>query len=92
MPSTDAYAAFSPSPSTPARRLEALTPNDGADLGRVAKALFIGAPGDLKITPAGASDGEAVTLKDHPAGYVPVQVRRLHASGTTAGHIVGLFD
>ncbi len=92
MPSTDAYATFAPSPSAPARRLQTITPDDGADLPVVAKALFIGVAGDLKIVPAGSIDGDAVTLKNHPVGYVAVQTRRVFATGTTAGQIVGLFD
>ncbi|MES2860857.1 MAG: hypothetical protein V4701_05260 [Pseudomonadota bacterium] len=92
MPSTDVYASYAPSPSAPARRIQTLTPDDGADLPVVAKALFIGVAGDLKIVPVGSPDGVAVTLKNHPVGYVAVQTRRVHATGTTAGHIVGLFD
>ncbi len=92
MPSTDTFASFAPSPSTPARRIQTLTPNDASDLTVVAKALYLGLSGDLTIVPAGSVDGTPVTLKNHPAGYVPVQVRRLHATGTTAAQIVGLFD
>lgn len=92
MPSTDIFAAFTPSPAAPARRLQAVTPADEADLPTVAKALFVGAPGDLRIVPVASADGEAVTLKNHPVGYVAVQTRRVMATGTTAAHIVALFD
>lgn len=93
MPSSpDAYAAFTPSPSAPARRLQAVTPSDAADLPTFAKALYVGVAGDLKITPMASPDGEGITLKNHPAGYVAVQTRRVFATGTTAGHIVALFD
>jgi hypothetical protein len=90
--STDTYAAFAASPSAPARRLQAVTPSDEADLPSLAKALFIGAAGDLRIVPVASIDGEAVTLKNHPIGYVAVQTRRVMATGTTAAHIVALFD
>lgn len=93
MPSSqDIYAAFTPSPSAPARRLAAVTPSDGADLPAFAKALYVGAAGDLKIVPTASPDGEGITLKNHPAGYVAVQTRRVLATGTTAAHIVALFD
>lgn len=93
MPSSpDAYAAFTPSPSAPARRLQAVTPSDGADLPTFAKALYVGVAGDLKITPVASADGEGITLENHPVGYVAVQARRVFATGTTAGHIVALFD
>lgn len=92
MPTTDIYAAFAPSPSAPARRLQAVTPADGTDLPVLAKALYVGGAGDLKIVPVASPDGEAVTLKNHPVGYVAVQTRRVFATGTTATHIVALFD
>lgn len=92
MPTTDTYAAFAPSPSAPARRIEAVTPSDEADLPRLAKALFVGAPGDVRLVPVASPDGSAVTLKNHPIGYVPIQTRRILATGTTAAHIVALFD
>lgn len=93
MPSSpDAYAAFTPSPSAPARRLQVVEPSDGADLPAIAKALYVGAAGDLNIAPVASPDGEGIILKNHPAGYVAVQTRRVFATGTTAGHIVALFD
>jgi hypothetical protein len=93
MPSNpDIYAAFAPSPSAPARRIQAVTPADDADLPVPAKALFLGAAGDLAIVPVASPDGAAVTLKNHPIGYVAVQTRRVLAAGTTAAHIVALFD
>ncbi len=92
MPTTDIYAAFTPSPSAPARRLEAVTPSDGADLPSLAKALFVGSPGDVRLVPVASPDGAGVTLKNHPIGYVPIQTRRVLATGTTAAQIVALFD
>jgi hypothetical protein len=92
MSSTDIYAAFTPSASAPARRLEPVTPADAADLPVPAKALFVGLAGDLTIVPVASPDGTPVTLKNHPIGYVAVQTRRVAATGTTAGHIVALFD
>lgn len=92
MPTTDIYAAFAPSPSAPARRIQAVTPTDGSDLPVLAKALYIGGAGDVRIVPVASLDGEAVTLKNHLAGYVAVQTRRIFSTGTTATHIVALFD
>ncbi len=88
--SDDAYLNHARSPGDPARRAVAVTPGDGTDLSPYAKALYLGQGGDLKIIPVGGD--EAVTLKNHPAGYVAVQVRRIHATGTTAAHIVALYD
>ena len=86
----DAYLNHARSAGDPARRAVLVTPADGADLSPYAKALYLGQGGDLKIIPAGSDD--PVTLKNHPAGYVAVQARRVFATGTTAAHIVALFD
>lgn len=86
----DGYAGLRPGAGAPARRLAAVTPNDGADLTAVAKSLYLGGGGDLTLI--AAADGVAVTLRAHPAGYVAVQARRVLATGTTAQHIVALFD
>lgn len=88
--SDDAYMNHARSPGDPARRAVAVTPGDASDLSPWAKALYLGQGGDLKLIPAGGSD--PVTLKNHPAGYVAVQARRIFATGTTAAHIVALYD
>lgn len=88
--SDDAYLNHARAPGDPARKAGAVTPSDGTDLIPYAKALYLGQGGDLKITPTGSDD--AVTLKNHPAGYVAIQVKRVHATGTTAAHIVALND
>jgi hypothetical protein len=56
----------------------------------VAKSLYVGGPGEVRVQPAGG--GAAVTLAAHPIGYLPVQVSRVLATGTTATSIVALFD
>jgi hypothetical protein len=86
----DLHAHRAPSASAPARRLWTVTPDDDADLPAVAKALYLATGGDLRILAAG--DATPVTLADHPAGYVPVQVRRVLATGTTALDVVALGD
>jgi hypothetical protein len=88
--SDDAYLNHARAPGDPARRAVTVTPSDGTDLSPWAKALYLGQGGDLKIIPAGSDD--PVTLKNHPAGYVAVQAKRVYATGTTAAHIVVLYD
>lgn len=92
MPSTDAYAAFAPAPSAPARRAEVVTPSDTTDLPNTAKALYVGVAGDVRLVPVASPGGAAVTLVGHPAGYLPIQCARVLQTGTTAGSIVALFD
>lgn len=91
-PGLDPYAASQRTPAAPARRAEAVTPNDTTDLTAYAKALYVGQAGDVKLLPVGADDAAPVTLKNHPVGYLPIQARRVLATGTTAAHIVALFD
>ncbi|WP_295174434.1 hypothetical protein [uncultured Brevundimonas sp.] len=76
----------------PARRAAAVTPSDAADLTTYAKALYVGAAGNVRVLTVGGEDGDAVTFANHPVGWLPVQVRRVLATGTTATQIVAAFD
>lgn len=85
----------------PARLALAVTPSDTKDLTDAtgdampayAKALYIGVAGNVTVVTAGrSSDDNTVTFTAHPAGYMPVQVRRVLATGTTATNIVALID
>lgn len=75
-----------------ARSLTTITPSDTVDLTIYQKALYVGVAGDLSVIPVNQSTDTAVVLKNHPVGYVPIQVRRVMATGTTATSIVGLGD
>ena len=88
--SPDAYRTHAPTPGAPARGARTVTPDDEADLTPWAKALYVGTAGDLTLIPAGGT--VAVTLKNHPVGYVAVQARRVLATGTTAEDIVALSE
>lgn len=79
-------------PSTPARRAVAVTPHDDNDLGTYAKALFVGVGGDVVAIPVGNGDNEPVTFKNCAAGSVlPVMVRRVKSTSTTATNILALY-
>ncbi len=92
IPERDGFAFHARTPGDPARRCAAVTPDDGADLPAYAKGLYVGQAGDVRLIPTGAGDGEAVTFKAHPIGYLPVQARRVLSTGTTAAHLLALFD
>ena len=91
-PSKDPLAARVASASSPARRAQSITPNDSADLSTYAKALYVGGEGDVAVVPIEAPDDTPVVFASHPVGYLPVQVRRVMATSTTATSIVALFD
>jgi hypothetical protein len=75
--------------TVPAKGAEAVTPHDTNVFTSLARALYVGAAGDVAVTtPA----GDNVTFVGVPAGYIlPVQVWRVLATGTTASSIVALF-
>ena len=74
--------------SNPADGAAAVTPNDGADLAHVARALYVGSTGDIKIdTP----NGDTVTFSAVPVGIFPVRANRVYSTGTTATNIVALY-
>lgn len=65
-----------------------ITPNDGTDLTTWALALYVGAAGNVKVDTWG---GETVTFANAPVGVLPVRVRRVWSTGTTATSLVGLY-
>ncbi len=92
-PLPDSYAQRSTEVDSQARGAFAVTPSDSADLPTLAKALYVGSAGDLVVLPINATDDtQTVKLANHPVGYVPMQVRRVYATGTIAGGIIALTD
>jgi len=78
---------------------EVVTPNDNADLtlsggviregGNNGACLYIGTGGDLQVTMLG---GQVVVFTNIPSGtFMPVQVRRVWATNTTASDILSLY-
>ncbi|MDC7811974.1 spike base protein, RCAP_Rcc01079 family [Sphingomonas koreensis] len=76
--------------SAPATRCTTVTPHDSSVLSGIPKGLYVGTGGNLSIEPAGG--GGAVTLVNVAGGsVVPVRVRIVRATGTTAADIVALY-
>lgn len=71
-------------PFAPSRAFS-ITPNDSTDI--VACNLYIGTGGDLKVDME--VDG-TITFTGLQAGYHPIKVKRVYATGTTASNIIGL--
>ncbi len=62
-----------------------VTPNDGTDLS-TAGIIYVGGSGDVKVDTLA---GDTVTFYGVPAGsYVPVRVKRVYSTGTTATNMV----
>lgn len=86
---TDTYATHASSLTAPAHDGFAITPSDGADLPDVTRALYVGGPGHVALM---LQAGTTLTLSNVPSGsLLPLRVRRLLATGTTATAIVGLL-
>ncbi len=66
-----------------------ITPDDVNELSYVTRAIWIGSGGDLVVV---MKDGSEVTLKNVGSGiWLPLRVKQIKATGTTAGSIVGLY-
>jgi hypothetical protein len=81
------FASRSLSLSGPATDALAVTPNDAADLAQVAIGLYVETGGTLSVITA-AGETRDITVADF--SILPVGVRRVRATGTTANGIHAL--
>lgn len=84
----DLFADRSSGLESPGTAAAEVVPNDATDLPICSRALWVGTPGDLRITTVG---GSTVTLKGVPAGIIPIRACRVHATGTSAADIVAVW-
>ncbi len=86
----DMFATHSTALDSPAQKAFAITPDDNNDLALTTRALYTGKGGTL--TCILADDGSEVLFSSVPAGQIlPLRVRRVKATGTTASmDLVGL--
>ena len=75
--------------SNPADNAVAVTPSDSTNLTNTARALYIGGAGNVKVDTAG---GDTVTFNSVASGSVlPVRVKRVYATGTSATNIISVY-
>lgn len=75
--------------TAPAEGAVAVTPSDSTDLTYMARALYIGGAGSVNVDVA---DGTTVVFAGLAAGTIlPVRVKRVRATSTTATNIVALY-
>jgi hypothetical protein len=66
----------------------AITPNDSADLTRDAGGIYVGVTGNVVLD---TSKGTTLTFVAVPAGTIlPIDTRRVRATGTTATSLIAL--
>lgn len=89
----DPFSSYADNAAAPARHAVAVTPSDTIDLLDTPKGLYIGTGGDVTLVAADAPAGNTGTVfRGLPSGaLLPVRVRRVLASGTTAADLVALF-
>lgn len=86
---TDRFETLSPGLEAPASDGFAITPHDANDLAEMTRALYVGGAGALAIVLA---SGASVTLSGVAGGTVlPLRLRQVKATGTTATNLVGLL-
>lgn len=85
----DPFANTQPSLSSPASAGSAVTPSDAGTLPVPSRALYIGNGGTLAIR---MLSGDELTFAGVSSGsFLPIRVRQVLSTGTTAGAIVALF-
>lgn len=85
---TDHFKTHATGMSDPILNAAAVVPDDANDLGVTTRALFIGTGGNLRVT---LVSGDTVTFANAGAGWHPLRVTRVWATGTAATNIVGCF-
>jgi len=75
--------------SDPAQYAAAVVPNDAVDLTQPTRGVYVGVSGDLTVTMVG--DTAQVTFHGVPVGVLPVCVKRVWSTGTTATNLLALW-
>lgn len=73
--------------TAPAGRAFDITPNDSVDFSYRARALYVGATGDISLVTEG---GDTVVFLNVPVGILPVTATRVNSTNTTATALIGL--
>ena len=71
----------------PARNAHSITPDDNTDLPNVSRGLWVGVEGDVTVMMYSGVTETFVGVR----ALLPIAVKRVLATGTTAGAIVALW-
>lgn len=83
----DRFSAHAAGLTAPASHAFAATAHDSTELNEVTRALYVGGAGSLALV---MESGAAVTLSGAGGRLLPLRVRQVKATGTTATALVGL--
>ena len=85
----DLYASNTPGLTSPAIDGQAVAPSDSTLLTQVSRAIYVGTAGNIS---AELASGTQVTFTAVPAAMIlPLRLRKIRATGTTAQNIVALW-
>jgi hypothetical protein len=85
----DRFKVFNKEPFHPATRAVSIVSSDVNDLAEAPRAIYIGGNGNLRVTML--DGGEAIFLNVVAGTLIPIRVRKVWSTSTTAAGIVGLF-
>lgn len=72
----------------PAQHAATVSPNDSTDLANHTRALYVGTAGNIVVDMV--RTGGSITLTG-VSGFLPICVKRVRSTGTTASDIVALW-
>jgi len=85
----DSFDTWRAGLTSPAENGASVTPSDSVDLTNFTRGVYVGVSGDLKVD---LVTGDTVTFVGLAGGVIhPIRARRIHATGTTATSIVGVY-
>ncbi|QIE41258.1 spike base protein, RCAP_Rcc01079 family [Meridianimarinicoccus aquatilis] len=85
----DLYSNTTPGLTSPAIDGNMIVPSDAADLPHVTRAIYVGTAGEIQ---AELASGVTVSFISVPAGtMLPLRLRKILSTGTTAGDLVALW-
>lgn len=84
----DLFSSQGVSLTSPFTFADPVVPSDSVDLPYATRAIYVGVAGDIRVTTLG---GTIVTFRNHPVGYMPGRVARVHLTGTSAAQIIAVW-
>jgi len=86
----DPYESYRPGLESPGVHAYAITPSDTTDLSTTCRAIYVGSAGDIVVDMAGGET--SVTFSNvTDGGMLPIRVRRVYSTGTTATNLVCVY-
>ena len=88
MPIIDTFATYGTPTDAPADNALSITPSDSSDLTNMPRALCCLVSGTVRVVTKGGATVDLYLVAGSP---LPIRVSRVHATGTTATGIVGIW-